>query len=129
MLTTIGSDCLSEVSIHFPNMKASVQDGLFFKFKDECFQQCFQCSLLTWRVISSFSNKKEVVSTSSSLSTQTLSSWIEALPKCLLICSSVEICIGEIIFSFLDFIMDNVMLDFKCTLVWNTVKASCRFEQ
>jgi hypothetical protein len=23
-------------------------------------------------------------------------------------------------FSFLDFIMDNVMLDFKCTLVWNT---------
>jgi hypothetical protein len=28
-------------------------------------------------------------------------------------------------FSFLDFIMDNVMLDLKCTLVWNTVKASC----
>jgi hypothetical protein len=22
-------------------------------------------------------------------------------------------------FPFLDFIMDNVMLDFKCTLVWN----------
>jgi hypothetical protein len=66
---------------------------------------------------------------SSSLSTQTLSSWIEALPKCFLIYSSVEICIGEIIFSFLDFIMDNVMLDFDCTLVWNTVKASCRSEQ
>jgi hypothetical protein len=28
----------------------------------------------------------------------------------LLICSSVEICILEIIFSFLDFIMDSVML-------------------
>ena len=57
---------------------------------------------------------------SSSLSTQTLSSWIEALSKCLLICSSLDICIGEIIFSFLDFITDNVMLDFKCTLVGNT---------
>jgi hypothetical protein len=66
---------------------------------------------------------------SSSLSMQTLLSWIEALPKCLFMCSSVEICIGEIIFSFLDFIMDNVMLDFKCTLVWNKVKASCRSEQ
>jgi hypothetical protein len=45
-------------------------------------------------VISSFFNK-EVVSTSSSLSTQTLSSWTEDLPKCLLICSSEEIYIGE----------------------------------
>jgi hypothetical protein len=101
----------------------------FSNLKMNVFNNVFQCSLLTWRVISSFFNKKEVVSMRSSLSTQTLSSWIKALPKCLLICSSVEICIGEIIFSFLDFIMDNVILDFNCTLVWNTVKAECRSEQ
>jgi hypothetical protein len=47
-------------------------------------------------VISSFFNK-EFVCTSSSLSMQTLSSWTEALPKCLLIFSSVEICIGELL--------------------------------
>jgi hypothetical protein len=51
--------------------------------------------ILTRRVIYSFFNKKEVVSTSSSLSMQNLSSWIEDLPKCLLIFSSMEICIGE----------------------------------
>jgi hypothetical protein len=44
----------------------------------------------------------------------------------LLICGEMY---WRIIFSFLDFIMDNVVLDFKCTLVWNTVKASCRSEQ
>jgi hypothetical protein len=66
---------------------------------------------------------------SSSLSTQTLLSWIEVFTKMsvyLLICGDMYL---KIIFSFLDFIMDNVMLDFKCTLVWNTVKASCRSEQ
>ena len=70
-------------------------------------------------VISSFFNK-EVVSTSSSLSTQTLSSWIESLPKMsayLLICGVMY---WRTIFSFLGFITDNVMFDFKCTLVWNT---------
>jgi hypothetical protein len=47
---------------------------------------------------------------SSSLSAQTRSSWIEAFTKMssyLLICGDM---FGEIIFSFLDFIMDNVML-------------------
>jgi hypothetical protein len=63
------------------------------------------------------------------MSTQTLSSWIEYLPKCLLICSSMEICIWRITLSFLDFITDNVMLDLKCTLVWNTKKALCSSEQ
>jgi hypothetical protein len=132
MLTTMESDYPSEVSIHFPNMKAFVQKWTIFQFlKMNVFNNVFkfQCSLLTWRVISSFSNKKEVVSTSSSLSTQTLSSWIEAFTKMsayLLICGDMY---WRIIFSFLDFIMENVMLDFKCTLVWNTVKASSRSKQ
>ena len=35
----------------------------------------------------------------------------------LLICGDIY---WRITFSFLDFITNNVMLDFKCTLVWNT---------
>jgi hypothetical protein len=35
----------------------------------------------------------------------------------LLVCGDMY---WRITFSFLDFITDNVMLDFKCTLVWNT---------
>ena len=69
-------------------------------------------------VISSFLNK-EVVSMSSSLSTQTLSSWTKDLPKMfayLLICGDMY---WITTFSFLDFILDNVMIDFKCTSVWN----------
>jgi hypothetical protein len=71
-------------------------------------------------VISSFFNK-EVVSMSSSLSTQTLSSWTEALPKYpayLLICGDIY---WRTTFSFLDFIMENVMLDLNVLWsFWNT---------
>ena len=57
---------------------------------------------------------------SSILSTQTLSTWTEALPKMfayLLICGDMY---WRTTFSFLDFITDNVILDFKRTSVWNT---------
>ena len=70
-------------------------------------------------VISSFFNM-EIVSMSSSLSTQTLSSWTKEFPKMsayLLICGDMY---WRTTFSFLDFITDNVMLDFRCTSVWNT---------
>jgi hypothetical protein len=61
-------------------------------------------------VISSFFNK-EVVSMSSNLNTQTLSSWTDTLPKYMLIFSSREIYRLENHFYFLEFIMHNVMLD------------------
>jgi hypothetical protein len=87
--------CPSEITIHFPNWKESAHPGPFFELKNDC-PSISNTSVLppNLGVISSFFNK-EVVSTSSSLSMQNLSSWTEALPKCLLIYSSVEICIGE----------------------------------
>jgi hypothetical protein len=63
---------------------------------------------------------KEFISTSYILSMQTLSSWTEALPKMstyFLICGDMY---WRNTFSFLEFITDNVILDFKCTYVWNT---------
>jgi hypothetical protein len=112
--------CPSEISIHFPNWKESAHPGPFFELKNDC-PSINNTSMLppNLGVISSFFNK-EVVSTSSSLSTQTLSSWTEALPKMsayLLICGDMY---WRTTFSFPDFITDNVMLDFKCTSVWNT---------
>jgi hypothetical protein len=87
--------CPSEILIHFPNFKESAHPGPFFELKNE-FPSINNTSFLppNLGVISSFFNK-EFISTSSILSTQTLSSWTEALPKHLLIFSYVEICIGE----------------------------------
>jgi hypothetical protein len=111
--------CLSEISIHFPNWKETAHPGLFFELKNDC-PSINNTSVLppNLGVISSFFNK-EVVSMSSILSMQTLSSWTKDLPKMfayLLICADMY---WRTTFSFLDFITDNVMLDFKCTLVWN----------
>jgi hypothetical protein len=112
--------CPSEISIHFPNWKESAHPGPIFELKNYC-PSINNTSVLppNPRVISSFFNK-EVVSMSSILSMQTLSSWTESLPKMfayLLICGYMY---WRTTFSFLDFITDNVMLDFKCTSVWNT---------
>jgi hypothetical protein len=58
---------------------------------------------------------------SSILSTQTLSSWTEDLLKCMIIFSFVKIYILENHFSFLDFIMENVMFDLNVLRsFWNT---------
>jgi hypothetical protein len=92
--------CQSEISIHFLNWKESAHLGPFFELKNDC-PSINNTSVLPANlgVISSFFNK-EVISMRSILSTKTLSSWTEDLPKCLLIFSSVEICIGEPLFPF-----------------------------
>ena len=121
MLTTMRNRCPSEISIHFPNWKQNCSSWTIFRTeKWLSINQYISVLPPNLRFVSSFFNK-EVVSTSSSLSTQTLSSWTEALPKCLLICSFVGMDMyWRTSFSFLDFITDNVMLDFNCTSVWNT---------
>jgi hypothetical protein len=71
----------------------------------------YQCSLPTYGVITSLSNK-EVISTSLSLSLKyaKFSSWTEALPKISSICSSVEM-YWRNYFSPLDFITEKIVLD------------------
>ena len=97
MLTTMGNRCPSEISIHFPNWKESAHLGQFFELKNDC--PSINNTLVlppNLGVISSFFNK-EVVSMSSSLSTQTLTK----MSAYLLICGDMY---RRTTFSFLDFI-------------------------
>jgi hypothetical protein len=85
--------CPLEISNHFPNWKGTAHPGPFFELKSDC-PSINNTSVLppNLGVISSFFNK-EVVSTSSSLSMQTLSSWTKAFTKMssyLLICGDMH---------------------------------------
>jgi hypothetical protein len=91
MLTTMGNRCPSEISIHFPNKKESVQSGLFFNHTNKCFNNIFQqyfsiiFLVLPPKLESHFFPFRELFPRSPSFlgNMQTLF-WIEVLLECLL---------------------------------------------
>ena len=129
MLTTMRNCCPSEISIHFLNWKGNCSSWTIFRTeKSLSINQYISVLPPNLGVISSFFNK-EVVSTSSNLSIHSfiLDKSFTKMSAYLLICGDMY---WRTSFSFLDFITDNVMLDFKCTSVWNTsflLKASCSY--
>ena len=89
---------------HFSNWKMTVHQSIIH-----------QCSFPTWELSLPFSIRK---------SSPRAPTWVRKLfhleQKLYQdVCLSAHL-YWRITFSFLDFMTDNVMLDFKCTSVWNT---------
>jgi hypothetical protein len=113
--------CSSEISNHFPNWKGTAHPGPFFELKNDCPINNTLVLPPNLGVISSFFNK-EVVSTSSSLSTQTLSSWTRGFTKMssyLLICGYIYYK-NHFLFSGLHHGECNALLSIILRSFWNT---------